>query len=905
MLLTLCMVFGPFAAGTAVASAQGGELTGNGTAETPYQIQDAADLMAFITLVEADPDACAVLTGDIDVQDLALTAAPIYSYEGTFDGDGHTIRGLTIGGTGGNKAIFRTLSEGGVVKDLNVSGAVSGTSNVAGIVVTNYGTIENCSFTGTVTGTSYPVGGIVAQNSGQIIGCTNHAAVTGAFHVGGIAGRNGSTSAAGSIEDSVNQGAVTGTNETSASGGTGGIAGTNFDLIDGCQNLAAVTGCKYAGGITGYNQKASGFDTMVINSHNAGDIQGLQYAGGVAGYQFGAKIASCYNEGSVSAAENAVVRAYIGGIVGCMEAASSNPTTVSHCYNTGTVTASGTSQRAGGIVGANNSSGAVIEACYNIATASNSVNADNAGSIAGSNAGTVRSCVYLTSTTAIGSGSGATADLTPAEEAALSQAETFAAWPDFDTYWTIDPLLGRPVLTNASESGGQGTEEIPYEIPDLDTLMLIRDRVEEGFDFSGYYFTLSADLDLQGSADNPWTPIGTDNMHPFNGIFDGGGHTIRGLYIDSNSDNQGLFGYIGNSGAVKNLTVAGQVTTTGQLAGGIVGANRGDIINCHSTVDVTGSMQVGGIAGINRGTIERCTYTAGTVTGEMYQGGIAGYNEEGTITDSYNRGEINGGDWTGGIAGSNANLIKNCYSVGEHITGLPTTGVTTGTVLNSYYLAEQEEATTTGTGKTAEQFASGEVTWLLNEGKTDATQTFYQTCGEGYPEYTGDTVYQITNYHCPGDKTGVKAYSNHSEGTTGTHRFTAEIEAEAYLHTAGTCTKEALYYKSCEYCGEASPSETFTGQKDPSNHAHLVKVEAKPATYEAAGNIEYWRCEDCGKYFGDAAGTKEITPESTILEKLTQSPQTGSSSDLLLFGAVILFSGAAMLFLTLKRARIR
>lgn len=109
----------------------------------------------------------------------------------------------------------------------------------------------------------------------------------------------------------------------------------------------------------------------------------------------GAQIASCYNEGSISAAEGARTSAGFGGIAGCIEAASSNPTTVSNCYNTGAVTASGTSQRAGGIVGVNNSSGAVVEYCYNIGTVSDTV-AANAGSIAGSSRGTVKSCITIT-----------------------------------------------------------------------------------------------------------------------------------------------------------------------------------------------------------------------------------------------------------------------------------------------------------------------------------------------------------------------------------------------------------------------------------------------------------------------------------------------------------------------------
>ena len=104
-------------------------------------------------------------------------------------------------------------------------------------------------------------------------------------------------------------------------------------------------------------------------------------------------------------------------------------------------------------------------------------------------------------------------------------------------------------------SGGNGTEASPYEISDLATLEAFREYVNAGSG-AGEYFKLTADIDMSekygadiGGSEVSWTPIG-NGIVPFTGNFDGGGHTISGLYINSTSDYQGLFGYVGEGGTV-------------------------------------------------------------------------------------------------------------------------------------------------------------------------------------------------------------------------------------------------------------------------------------------------------------------------------------------------------------------
>ena len=114
-------------------------------------------------------------------------------------------------------------------------------------------------------------------------------------------------------------------------------------------------------------------------------------------------------------------------------------------------------------------------------------------------------------------------------------------------------------------------------------------------------------------------------------------------------------------------------------------------------------------------------------------------------------------------------------------------------------------------------------------------------------------------------------------------------------HTGGkaTCTERAV----CEVCGKAY------GDLDGNHHANLKHIDAKAATKTAGGNIEYWYCEDCGKYFADAAATKEIKQADTVTAKLSgaaKSPQTGGNSGV---ATVLLLSGGAFICLVSRRKK--
>ena len=104
-------------------------------------------------------------------------------------------------------------------------------------------------------------------------------------------------------------------------------------------------------------------------------------------------------------------------------------------------------------------------------------------------------------------------------------------------------------------------------------------------------------------------------------------------------------------------------------------------------------------------------------------------------------------------------------------------------------------------------------------------------------------------------------------------------------HTGGkaTCTEKAV----CEVCGKAY------GEPDPKNHTDLKHVPAKAATEDAEGNIEYWYCGGCNKYYSDKDGTKEIAKADTVTAKLPKTPPTGDTSSLSLWLVLVLASGGA------------
>ena len=234
-----------------------------------YKISTEESLRAFAAAVKADDGNGTYAHAGVTLYlagDIALTGTwtPVGStatyvgdfFAGTFDGCGHTISGLNVQGSTVNQGLFAAINKA-TIRNLNVSGTVScGTKNYVGGIVgkVQAGTIENCSFSGSVTGgyTGGIAGGLNSNNV-TISGCANLAAVTGTT--------------------------------------TGGILGywKNTAAIRDCYNTGSVTGSAKAGGIVGQLQKGS-----IENCYSIGDIGGkASQKGGIFAFS-SATVKNCY-----------------------------------------------------------------------------------------------------------------------------------------------------------------------------------------------------------------------------------------------------------------------------------------------------------------------------------------------------------------------------------------------------------------------------------------------------------------------------------------------------------------------------------------------------------------------------------------------------------------------------------
>ena len=151
--------------------------------------------------------------------------------------------------------------------------------------------------------------------------------------------------------------------------------------------------------------------------------------------------------------------------------------------------------------------------------------------------------------------------------------------------------------------------------------------------------------------------------------------------------------------------------------------------------------------------------------------------------------------------------------------------------------------------------------WTSNGDGTHTRQCTADGCTEGVE--TDNCADEDKNHKC--DICG-KIISNHIGGKE-------------------TCRDKAV----CEVCGKSY------GELDPNNHTDLKHFPAKAATEDSEGNIEYWYCSGCGKYYSDKDGTKEIAKADTVTAKLPKYPQTGDNSNLMPWFALLLASGGAVI----------
>ena len=509
---------------------------------------------------------------------------------------------------------------------------------------------------------------------------------------------------------------------------------------------------------------------------------------------------------------------------------------------------------------------------------------------------------------------------------------------------------------------GSGTEQDPCRIGGREELELFRMQVNR-YGRTDLCAVLTSDIVMNSgtfNADGRYTPaagetargvypIGSEKQ-PYTGTFDGGGYTIRGLcvarrgYYDGESfaaaNYVGLFG--GLSGAtVKNLTVTGYVDGRFYV-GGIAGYadDTTKLLNCRSECIVVSGKSThpyasdpesviryaGGIVGYNKGSVTACC-NAGTVTGIDSVGGITG-GGPGTVSDCYNTGAVTAsGQNAGGIAG-NGGAVSYCYNVGTVTGGAEIAN--NAAVNECFFLGTQ--------GRSAEAFANGTVLTALIEGRsqhpwdTECVSKRLSGGGERLPvlawqklsaAHEGGTATCTEKAVCTlcGHAYGDKDAGNHVGGTEVKNARKASCTEDGY--TGDTCCKgcgaklqSGTVIKAAGHTGGTATCVSGAvctvcrqdyGKKDAGNH-DLKHTAAKGSGFYAEGNIEYWQCRDCGKYFADAKAAKEITRADTVIPAMgrpdrgepVKAPGTGDAG-IALYGVTALLSLTGCAWLRRKK----
>lgn len=652
---------------------------GTGETNDPYQIATAEQLIS----IGSDPnllDKHFVLIADIDL-DPNLPGGRVFTQAviapaignpgnperlfltGTFDGQGRTIRNLTIHANGSEwLGLFGEIGEGGRVSNLVLEGVVIRNARRAGALAGwNTGTIDHCSAVGTISG-DWMVGGLVGQNGGKI--SHSHTTVR-------LRGADKSMDVGGLVGAQMMRGSIT-----------------------GCHAEGSIVVGQKGHGLGGLVGSLENLEGTIANSYAVGDVtagpenDGL---GGLVGTMLlmGGTIRSCYAGGHVSGGDRS---ANLGGLIGRYSNAE-----LRDCYATGDVTGGKGATSLGGLIGGADAMRVRINNCYAVGKVFSSGLGKFTGGLIGQMGNfpistNVQACFWDIETTGMPTSAAGTG-LTTGK---MQDINTYraAGW-DFagdqadgtDDIWSIPSDGGYPKLAAFSPSqpqrklSGAGTSEDPYLVAAAQDVSLVGP-------LQPAYFRLTADLDLSGIT---WSKA---PIPEFEGCFDGGGHRIRNLNIRSGDrEYLGFFGQV-TGGCVVNLGIE-SVSITGaensRNLGGLAGSNSGRIANCYVTGQISAgskSRSLGGFVGSNHvGIIANCFTEVGISAGSETNslGGLVAYSYMGTITHCYATGRISAGEgskYVGGLVGtrSDASDVSRCFwdidttgfSVSDGGTGLTT-----------------------------------------------------------------------------------------------------------------------------------------------------------------------------------------------------------------------------------------
>ena len=812
-------------------------------------------------------------------------------YTGTFDGQGYTVSGLYFNDSSKEKVgLFGYLGSGGKISNVEVLDSYFEFRMMGGgICGCNYGEINNCSNGGTVIGNSGSgAGGVCGMNYGTIKDCKNTGSVSGSVNdTGGVCG----VIYSGTIENCLNEGAVSGTTNY-----TGGVCGqAKGGAIKWSYNTASVSGVYGVGGVCGYILSGS-----LEGCHNTGSVIGTtnskNFFGGVCGENSGT-IKNCYNTGNVSV-KNVTS---IGGVCG------ENSGTVTSCFNTGSIGTGSYIGGICGKIGVNSSTtNCYYDSKIYSGNAIGYIPGGTVGEdVMGKTTAQFKSgevAWLLNGSTSAGNSlawyqniDNGTADSYPLLDS-NGHGKVYQCTPCTGVYSNTENKAGEHLFgendngfchncgaayqpatltTDKYDIDGDDTKDEVYEIGNAGQLYWFANKVNtENATYGIANAVLTADITVNSgvlkadgsiaddvSGFRSWTPIG-NNDNNYTGTFDGQGYTVSGLYFnDSSIDNVGLFGY--SCGTIQNVGVVDSYFNGAYNIGGVCGKNyNGTITNSYNTGAVHGDYYVGGVCGMNHAeiddqaataTISNC-YNTGAINGSWYVGGVCGQNKAtsngevgditATITNCFNTGPVHErGANGGGVCGQNkatssegptvTATIENCIYCSDTCKGMWGANSANGGSAVSENVLE----------KTASQFASGEVAWLLNGSKSESTEesqlVWYQNLsaegGDIHPVLTktnSNTVYQVELYCGGGNVYAGMTYANNTEAVTKEHNMpeTASFNSEKKIYE-NLCQTEGcgktVYYANAAGTIEATPEGTkFTVANYPLQDATTYDNQA-------------------------------------------------------------------------------
>ena len=455
------------------------------------------------------------------------------------------------------------------------------------------------------------------------------------------------------------------------------------------------------------------------------------------------------------------------------------------------------------------------------------------------------------------------------------------------------PYGGAWAQTPKRPASGNGKVDNPYKISTAAELAWFRDLVNKGNVKASA--KLTADIDLSEfchAADGTkyteevsWTPIGYSNT--YQGTFDGDGKTIRNLYINATSGYVAFVAFFSYTYgcSLKNITFDNaKVKSTGNYntgilagkaccsieniktlvncscegienVGGIAGiAEDSKIINCENHAEVKGADSVGGIAGRSEGSgtsISSCA-NYGVITSTLTRaGGIVGYFDLGTIQNCANYGNIMGPDVVGNLIG---------YATKCHLDNVLGTGNVTATSTSAnrvgLLVGHISKGSSTASGILAYN-SSAKLTINGTEQTGDAVKAI------GYGSLT--SAEKIKAFSAEQLKSGLVAFILQGNAS-GSAKWGQNLNTDNYplLGSTNKVYSDSPVTMKCS--GELESTGTFINTKPVQEGTFTFKHGDSPVHHEFAdatcttdGNIEYWECDVCHKFFSDELLTQEVS----------------------------------------------